>query len=290
MPSSDRIKEAMETLLKVFQEDNLEKVARAVFRGGDIPADKWSFLNRVLMYLNNTEDARGFRQWQEVGRYVKKGSKAFYIIAPVTRKITEEKALESGEIVREERTVLAGFKGIPVFRFEDTDGAPVIREDFKVNIPYEFNGIIKELGLKVHPVRFCGSAYGSYNLVKKEIRLASPEIEVFLHELSHAVDDRLTGLKPGQKNDQEVTAEFSAAVIAHLMGYRIPLGNVREYIEGYSFRELMSCLARIEKIVSFVIERTTAGLKQPVVCLGGAVLRQKRAFHRSSKMDGRKRG
>jgi hypothetical protein len=267
--ANPRIKEAMDTLLKVFQEDNLEKVARAVFRGGDVPADKWSFLNRILMYLNDTEDARGFRQWQQVGRYVKKGSRAFYIIGPVTRKITEEKALESGEAVREEKQILAGFKAIPVFRFEDTEGEPIIREDFKVNIPYEFNGIIQELGLKVQPVRFCGSAYGSYNLINKEIRLASPEIEVFLHELSHAVDDRLTGLKPGQKIDQEVTAEFSAAVIAHLMGYKIPLGNVREYIENYSFRELMSCLARIEKIVSYVIERTTAGLEQPVVCVQG---------------------
>jgi hypothetical protein len=118
-------------------------------------------------------------------------------------------------------------------------------------------------------VRFCGSAYGSYNLLNKEIRLASPEIEIFLHELSHAVDDRLTGLIPGQRKDQEVTAEFSAAVIAHLMGYKIALGNVREYIEHYSFRELMSCLARIEKIVSHVIERTTAGLKQPVLCVQG---------------------
>jgi hypothetical protein len=271
MPPSDRIKEAMETLLKIFKEDNLEKVARAVFRGSDVPADKWSFLNRVLMYLNDTEDARGFRQWQQVGRYVKKGSRAFYIIGPVTRKITAEKALESGDIVREERTVLAGFKAIPVFRIEDTDGAPVIREEYEVNIPYEFNDIIQELGLKVQPVRFCGSSYGSYNLRNKEIRLASPDIEVFLHELSHAVDDRLTGLKPGQKKDQEVTAEFSAAVIAHLMGYKIPLGNVRGYIEEYSFKELMACLARIEKIVSYVIERTTAGLKQPVVCLGGAV-------------------
>ncbi len=54
-------------------------------------------------------------------------------------------------------------------------------------------------------------------------------------------------------------------MIAHLMGYKIPLGNVREYIENYSFRELMGCLARIEKIVSYVIERTTGCLK-PVVC------------------------
>jgi hypothetical protein len=265
MPSSDRIKEAMETLLKIFQEDNLEKAARAVFRGGDIPADKWSFLNRLLMYLNNTEDARGFRQWQQVGRYVKKGSRAFYILAPMLKKVMDEKTAE-------EKQILAGFKGIPVFRFEDTDGQPIIREAFKLNVPCEFNGIIQEIGIKVQPVRFCGSAYGSYNLIRKEIRLASPDIEIFLHELSHAVDDRLTGLKPGQRKDQEVTAEFSAAVIAHLMGYRIPLGNVREYIEHYSFRELMGCLARIEKIVSFVIKRTAAGLKQPVVCAcGGSV-------------------
>ncbi len=269
MPSSDRIKEAMETLLKIFNEDNLEKAAKAVFKGGEIPADKWSFLNRVLMYLNDTEDARGFRQWQQVGRYVKKGSKAFYILAPLIRKTTEHKTLESGETMSEDKQILAGFKAIPVFRFEDTAGEPIIREEFKLNVPCEFNGIIKELGLKVKPVRFCGSAYGSYNLLNKEIKLASPEIEVFLHELSHAIDDRLTGLRPGQRKDQEVTAEFSAAVIAHLMGYKIPLGNVRAYIEHYSFRELMSCLARIEKIVNFVIERTTAGLKQPVVCACG---------------------
>ncbi len=270
-PQNIRVKEAMDTLLKMFDEENLEKVARAVFRGDSIPSDKWSFLNRILMYLNDTEDARSFRQWQQVGRYVKKGSKAFYIIGPVTKKITAEKTLESGETVREEKTVLAGFKGIPVFRIEDTDGAPIIRDKYKVNIPCEFNGIIQELGLKVQPVRFCGTAYGSYNLINKEIRLASPDIEVFLHELSHAVDDRLTGLKPEQKKDQEVTAEFSGAVIGYLMGYKIPLGNVREYIEEYSFRELMNCLARIEKIVSYVIERTTAGIIQPVVCIGGWV-------------------
>ncbi len=269
--SNPKIKEAMDTLLKMFDEQNLEKVARAVFRGDSIPSDKWSFLNRLLMYLNNTEDARGFRQWQQVGRYVKKGSKAFYIIAPVTRKITAEKNLESGEIAREQKTVLAGFKGIPVFRIEDTDGTPIIREEYRVNIPCEFNSIITELGLKVQPVRFCGTAYGSYNLVNKEIRLASPDIEIFLHELSHAVDDRLTGLRPGQRKDQEVTAEFSGAVIGYLMGYMIPLGNVRDYIEHFSFREILNSLSRVEKVVSYVIERTTAGLQQPVVCLGGAV-------------------
>ena len=92
---------------------------------------------------------------------------------------------------------------------------------------------------------------------------------MFLHELSHAVDDRLNGLKPGQNKDQEVTAEFSAAVIAHLMGYKIPLGNVREYVEHYSFKELMGCLSRVEKIVNYVIDRTKieTGINQPVISI-----------------------
>ncbi len=95
------IKEAMDTLLKMFNEDNLPKVAKAVFKGREIPSDHWSFLNRILMYLNDTEDARGFKQWQQAGRYVKKGSKAFYILAPMFKKVIEEKNLR---IRRDRRT------------------------------------------------------------------------------------------------------------------------------------------------------------------------------------------
>src|SRR5659263_660307 len=222
MPSQDHVKDAMQTLLKIFEDGNLEKVARAVFKGGDIPADKWSFLNHLLMYFNNTE----------------------------------EKVNESGEKCTVESNVLVGFKAVPVFRFEDTDGAPIISEGLKLDIPFEFNGLIQELGLKVDAVRFNGAVYGSYNPVRKEIKLASPEIEIFLHELSHAVDDRLNGLIAGQHKDQEVTAEFSGAVIGHLMGYKVSMGNVKEYIEHYSFKELMSCLGRIEKVVTYVIDRT----------------------------------
>jgi hypothetical protein len=258
MPSQDHVKDAMQTLLKIFEDGNLEKVARAVFKGGDIPADKWSFLNRLLMYYNDTDDARGFNQWKQAGRYIKKGSHAFYILAPMFKKITEEKTLESGEIVREEKQILAGFRAVPVFRFEDTEGAPIISEGLRLEIPFEFNTIIQELGLKVDAVRYSGMAYGSYNLNNKAIKLASPEIDIFLHELAHAVDHKLNGLKPGQHKDQEVTAEFSGAVIGHLMGYKVPLGNVKEYIENYNYKELLNCLGRIEKIVRFVIERTKA--------------------------------
>jgi hypothetical protein len=34
------------------------------------------------VFIAGTEDARGFKQWKEVNRYVKKGAKAFVILAP----------------------------------------------------------------------------------------------------------------------------------------------------------------------------------------------------------------
>jgi hypothetical protein len=180
MIPQNHVKEAMETLLKIFEEENLEKVDHAVFHGNSIPSDNWSFCNRLLMYLHNTEDARGFNQWKQAGRSIKKGSHAFYILAPMFKKVTDKKALESGEFVRKEKQILTGFRGIPVFRFEDTDGAPIISEGLKLEIPFEFNGIIQELGLKVDAVRFNGAVYGSYNPIRQAV--PKPQIVKILNK------------------------------------------------------------------------------------------------------------
>lgn len=260
MSLDDRVKGAIDTLLKIFEDDNLDKVTCAVFKGNEIPADNWSFLNRLIMYINGTDDARGFRQWQHVNRFVNKGSHAFYILAPMIVKTKDEESNEECSMIR-------GFKAVPVFRIEDTNGDPVITKPYDLHIPCEFDGIVKELGLNVKAVSFGNrGSYGWYAPARKDIRLASPDIEVFLHKLSHAVDDRFNKLKPGQHKDQEVTAEFSSAVIAHLLGYKIAYGNVREYIEHYSMKELMHCLGRIEKIVTFIVERTKAqGMDQTIL-------------------------
>lgn len=158
--------------------------------------DSWSFFNRLIMLMHDTEDARGYRQWQKVGRRVKKGAKAFYILAPVRKRVPvkvkrEEKRVSNEgdvEIVEVEETVmvdkLVGFKPLP-------------EDNFNVEIPYEFNSIIEELGLKIETHAF-RNYYGTYNLRTKTINLASPELIVFLHELCHAVDDHLHGIYGGQ--------------------------------------------------------------------------------------------
>jgi len=62
-----------------------EAIAYSMFPISNIPSAKWPLLNRTLMFLAGTQDARGFRQWKKAGRFVEKGSKAFYILDPYSR-------------------------------------------------------------------------------------------------------------------------------------------------------------------------------------------------------------
>ncbi len=62
----------------------------ANFPAVDVPSGKWSFTNRTLMFLSGTGDARGFRQWKKAGRYVRKGTKAIFILAPTFSTVENE--------------------------------------------------------------------------------------------------------------------------------------------------------------------------------------------------------
>lgn len=250
-----KLTETMESLLKVLEEGNLEIVTRAVFRSAlNRPSDKWSISNRVIMMFSGTYDARGYRQWNAANRYVKKGSKAVYILGPMTKKVKDENGEEVFKVF--------GFRTIPVFRLEDTEGEPLEEDNFQVEIPVQFNSIIRELKLDIGAVPFDGSCYGWYcsgGLLgqDRQIRLATPEIKTFLHELCHAVDDIVIGkLKPGQRKDQEMIAEFGAATLAHLLGYEIPLGNTKRYLESYgSLKDVIRFFDRLEKILLFIYDR-----------------------------------
>lgn len=229
------------------------------------PSAKWSLLNKLIMEANGTSDARGFNQWKTVGRYVKKGAKAFYIIGPCTKKVTKKDPV-TGEETSE--VVITGFRGIPVFRYEDTEGKPLPEEEqVPSEIKVTFSGIIQELGLNVRTTEFNGSTYGLFRPGTHEIELASPELQIFLHELAHAVDHRVNKpLKGGQHVDQEVVAEFSAAVIAHLLGKEIKWELSRKYIEGYGgdLKAVTAYFSRVEKIVSFIMSRIGAGQPAPI--------------------------
>jgi len=297
----NKVSQAINNVIEALQQEKLEYVALAVFKSNNQkPSDNWSFFNRFLMFLNGTNDARGFRQWQKVGRCVKKGAKAFYILVPVFKKVPvkDKQITEQIEKLREEHcqkcydeeTVhcgvcwvsdtilelkeketiyvdkLVGFKPAPVFKYEDTFGEPLEEEKFDVEIPCEFEPLIRELGLKFRTTAF-SRYYGAYSPHRKEIILASPELIVFLHELAHAVDDKLNNLN-GSKEELEVVAELSAAVVAYLLGYKIDLKQVKHYLHQFKHTTVFRVINRVEKVVSYIIGKTTGtnyGIVQRVV-------------------------
>ncbi len=255
---NEKVRNALGTILSMFEEENLPIVARAVFKAKNgKPSDRWSFSNRFIMLVMGTNDARTFNQWKEVNRFVLRGSSAFYILAPMIRKIPAE-VIENDVRVTRMVDKIKGFKALPVFRFEDTDGEPVIEDKFQFDIPCQFEPLITELDLKIYTTAFKGDGYGSFCPSHNMIMLATPEIKTFLHEISHAVDNFFEPLKGGQHSHQEIIAEMSACILGYLMGYMIPMGNSKHYIEGYgSYKDLLKCLTRIEKVVNFVIEKTS---------------------------------
>jgi len=98
-----KVKQALEIIVQRFKEGDIpEEIAYSIFPILNIPASRWSLLNRTLIFISKTSDARGFRQWEKVGRYVKKGSKSFVILAPRLLK----KLLEDEEVTPH---ILAGF-------------------------------------------------------------------------------------------------------------------------------------------------------------------------------------
>jgi hypothetical protein len=124
-PWRERASSELEKIVQLFSSKQLPDLcAKALINAPGRPSSKWSFGNQLLMLLAGTNDARGFRQWNETGRFVSKGAKAFWILGPVRKKVKAGKQVLEGQGEPQEgvREILIGFKAIPVFRYEDTNG------------------------------------------------------------------------------------------------------------------------------------------------------------------------
>ena len=225
-----RVKEVLNLLLEEFKNGTIpEAVQYMMFPIPDIPSAHWSLLNKLMMFFHDTEDARGYKQWQEVNRHVIKGKKSFDILVPVFKK-------ELDEETKDETTVLKGFCCGCVFRMEDTEGEQLDYQ--KLKLPqFPLLKKAQALGVTVKAVPGNCSHYGYYDPKKSLIALASPEEKTFFHELCHLADHKLKGeIKSKQDPLQEITAELSAQALCRIVGKdgNKSFGNSYRYIENYA--------------------------------------------------------
>ena len=261
---SNVIQNAVESLLEMFKNESFPaQMAMSIIRahdGDSIPSDAWSLGNRMLMLAQKTKDARGYRQWNEAGRFVKKGSKAIYILAPMTRKIKEKDEATGEEKVT---VIVTGFRAIPVFAYEDTDGKPLPDFDYRPRQYPPFFDVAEKMGLSVayRPMR--GDYLGRFAIRSREIQLCSKEAVVYYHELAHAVHSTFVDLLSYDPEKAEVVAEFSAVVLCELCGVHGYERQGYRYIKNYCgkndspdgiMKKIMSVLSDVEKIVNLVLD------------------------------------
>jgi len=261
--------DALSGILHEFQQGTIpEAIALAMFPGADIPSAKWSLLNRLLMVLAGTGDARGIKQWNQVGRRVKKGAKSFRIFAPrfirvkskELSKSTEDEDQEPAATPETQEKKRIGFLLIPVFRVEDTDGESLTYEALDVpDLP--LMEVARAWGLEIKAIPGNTRFYGCFNAATGKISLASPEEKVFFHELAHAAHSRSGLLEGNVCWQREIVAELSAAVLCRVCG-RQPdenlgesFGYLKEQAEKAGINVTQACLAvlgDVEAIMNMV--------------------------------------
>ena len=258
----ERADQEIDRLLALFESGDIpDAVARVVIPPLDVPCARWSLSNRLLTMLAGTADARGYKQWQEVGRHVKKGARSFGILAPRFKKMKDEGTAE-------EESRLIGFLAVPVFRCQDTDGEPLNHPPLEPPDPPPLAEIAEAWGISVAYVPCYGGYYGRYSPSNQEIILATHEESTFFHELAHAAHGRFKKLRGGQCWKQEVVAELTAAVLMRLFGKKNMDGThyryIRDYAEGAGKdvrRACLSVLSDVGKCLDLILDHEAVAVQ-----------------------------
>lgn len=265
--------DALSAILEMFESGDVpERIASTVIARleGLAPMASWSLGNQLLALRAGTTDARGYRQWQGVGRYVAKGERAVWILAPCTRKVTETDAV-SGETTS--RPIVTGFKCIPVFAYESTEGMPIERENFDPPQLPPLHEVAEALGVSVEyaPAPHGCDYQGFYQPDKDRIVLVTHAERTFFHELAHAAHRRVLqargeDLTNGQNASQEIVAETVAATLCKLYGFDGYIFAGREYVAAYAeaakigspAKAAIKCLADVQATLYLIVEEAVA--------------------------------
>ena len=253
---NDKVKQVLNVILDKFKSGDIpEAVAISMYPIPEIPSAKWSLMNRTLMFISGTMDGRGYKQWQQVDRFVKKGSKSFHILVPFIKKHKDDQG--------DDKQFLIGFGCRSVFRKEDTDGKDLEYETIELpDLPLIERA--EEWGISVRAIPGNYRYNGYYSMERKEIALATSEEKTFFHELSHAGHEKVKGsLTGGQDPLQEIVAELSAAALCKIVGKqgKDTSGNSYRYIKKYAekikmspYKACLKVISETEKVLNLILK------------------------------------
>lgn len=157
---------------------------------------RYSFQNTVLILMQcpQATQVRGFKQWQTLGRQVRKGEKGIAILAPCTYRQDAENSNEE-----QARKVLRGFKTTHVFDLSQTDGEDVPQpykglqgNDAGLYSQLEAFAVSNGITVELKPLLDC-NGFCRFNQNKAYLIAVSSDLsplhrcKTLAHELGHAL-------------------------------------------------------------------------------------------------------
>ena len=235
----------------------------------------YSFGNAMLIFSQNPNATyvKGYKAWNQLGRYVKKGSKGLAILAPCIRKVEVFKEPENRNLYHDEeaekeiRKVVSGFRIAYVYDIADTDGddsmLPVLVTGLAGNGEQEKVIYERLLGVisKEHCVQeVSGTASkGSFNLETKVISIREDleylqKIKTLLHEYAHLLDFQMHPEDDISRNRRELIAESVAFIVSLRLGLdtsRYSMSYIKSWLKDKE--ELKIIADSVQKIAYTII-------------------------------------
>ena len=199
----------------------------------------YSFSNAMLIFSQNPEASyvKGYKAWNQLGRYVKKGATGLAILAPCIRKEEVFKEPENkaeyhdAEGEKEVKKVIKGFRVVYVYDIADTDGddsqLPILVKGLVGNSEEEkliYERLYAFISREHTIEEVTGTASkGSFNLESKVISVRSDleylqKVKTLLHEYAHLKDFEMHPEEDISRNRRELIAESVAFVVSLRLG------------------------------------------------------------------------
>jgi antirestriction protein ArdC len=232
---------------------------------------RYSFSNVVLIASQRSDATKvaGFRAWMRLGRSVRKGEKALWVVAPMVTKRASDDALGEERVIR-------GFKYVPVFDISQTEGEdmPDICRQLTGGDPQaHFSRLVsvaRSIGYGVESAQLPGGVNGDCSFALRRIRVEvrnSPaqRVKSLVHEIAHAQ------LHEGQLD--RPLAELEAESIAYVVCRGLEI-DADAYSFGYvaswagggdeAIAGIRSSCSSIQRTASFVLGSLEAAEAGPV--------------------------
>jgi hypothetical protein len=182
---------------------------------------RYSFSNALLVALQRPGATRvtGFHTWRRLGRTVRRGESALWILAPVTRRVV------SDDDTQQNTRIVTAFRAVPVFDISQTTGQDLpeictrLSGDDPLGAYARLLQVATSVDFTVEDHVFEDETNGDCSHQSRRIRVSTRlqpahRVKTLCHELAHA----LLHAEPIDRGLAELEAESVAFIVSDELG------------------------------------------------------------------------